>query len=130
MTPEAAEWFASITLGQVAAWSAAVTGVGLAIWKGWPAFRKVVGLLAASIKLVDTLSALPDDLAFIKHELDVNSGKSVKDTTIRTEAAVLKLVDDIGHVRRQNAALKTSVANVNRRLDKHIAASQQRGNDA
>jgi hypothetical protein len=132
-------WAATVTLGDVIAWLViAGTGAGI-LWKGWPIFRKGVGFLSRGIKLVDTLADLPAQLEFIKHELDLNSGKSVKDTTIRTEKLARELVaaigevrgdigavkDDVSHVKRQNAALKTAVAKSNRALAVHVAGSSE-----
>lgn len=117
------EWAAGVTLWDLitwVAWAAAVVG---AVWKGGPVIRKVSGLLSASIKLVDTLATLPADLETIKHELEANSGKSVKDITTRTELAVSKLTSEVSHVKRQAAALKTAQASTNRLLMEHLAAN-------
>lgn len=111
-------------IDQIIGWAAAAAFVGVALWKGWPIFRNVVERLAALVKLADTLATLPADLDFIKHELQANSGKSVKDIATRTELAVDSLVGEVAHVRRQNAALKTSISKTNRRLTEHI--EQQR----
>lgn len=127
MPDEFTIWLSSITLGQIVAVLAVVATVALAVWKGWPAFRKIVGLLARGIKLVDTLATLHDDLAVIRHELETNGGGSLKDAAVRTETrvaelrvVVTQLGDDLAHVKRQNAALKTSLAKTNRRLAEHI----------
>ncbi|MDY7528447.1 MULTISPECIES: hypothetical protein [unclassified Cryobacterium] len=109
-------WLQGVTLGDALLWLGGIIAAALAVWRGWPTFRKVVAFLARGIKLVDTLANLPEDLGFIKHELEANSGKSVKDITTRTEAAVNGISTEVAHVKRQGAALKTSVAKSNRRL--------------
>jgi len=110
------------------AWALGAVAVAvLLIWKGWPAFRKFVGILSRVVKLVDTLTDLPDDLAAIRHELEHNGGGSVKDAVARTEQAIADMRGDVadvrgdvGHVRRQVASLKTSLAKTNRRLDTNL----------
>lgn len=116
---------------QIIAWGIAAVLLGLIVWKGWPAFRKVVGILSRGIKLVDTLATLPDDLAAIRHELEHNGGGSTKDAVVRTERAVAELAErterrhaelaeQVAHVQRQAASLKTTVRKTNRKLDDHI----------
>ncbi|MEB0200563.1 hypothetical protein QN354_02185 [Cryobacterium sp. 5I3] len=108
----------------VVGWVGATTTVIVTVWKGWPTFRKVVRILGRFVTLTETLATLPDDLAFIKHELDANSGKSVKDIATRTEAAVAVLTEDMAHVKRQNASLKTSLSRTNRTLTEHMKGTQ------
>jgi outer membrane murein-binding lipoprotein Lpp len=121
-------WLATIPALQALAWiGGVVVVVVLAIKfvpRGWRAFRHIVSGLTRAIALVDTLATLPDDIGFIKHELDDNSGGSVKDAVKRTEKAVEdlsgvvgQLQRDLTHVRGQAASLKTSLAKTNRRLD-------------
>jgi len=112
----------------VSAGIGAVVGFIVAVRKAWP-------FVVRFVVLVNSLSTLPDDLAFIKHELDTNSGKSVKDIAMRTESAVAALTadvaqvkkqsselsDDVAHVKRQAASLKTTASRTNRRLTDHIA---------
>lgn len=128
--PEIPAWLAAVPLGEVLAWGGGAVAVVLAIWKGWPIFRKVVALLSASIKLVDTLATLPEDLATIKHELQHNGGGSVKDSVVRTENAVAELAAQVGvldgkvvHVQKQAASLKTTTQRTDRQLKEHIAAA-------
>jgi hypothetical protein len=115
------EWLFSQSVGQVAAWVGITVGAIVFVWKGWPAFKNLVKLLSASIKLVETLATLPDDLKAIKHELEHNGGGSVKDSVVRTEEAVKGLTREVGHIRRQSGQLKTAVARTNRRIDEHLA---------
>jgi len=117
-------WWATLHPDQWLWWVALVVAAIFIIWKGWPAFRKFVGILSRGVKLVDTLADLPDDLAAIRHELEHNGGGSVKDAVARTEQAIAEMRGDVadvrgdvGHVRRQVASLKTSLAKTNRRLD-------------
>lgn len=121
-----ADWFYSVPLSQLAGWAGAAAAVLVAMWKGgpkaWRAFKRLVGLLSASIKLVDTLATLPDDLAAIRHELEHNGGGSVKDSVVRTEQAIAELSRKVEHVQRQGASLKTTLAKTSRRLDDHIAS--------
>lgn len=114
-------WLYSLSFGTVAAWVGVFVGAVLFVWKGWPAFKNLVKLLSASIKLVETLATLPDDLKAIKHELEHNGGGSVKDSVVRTEEAVKGLTREVGHIRRQSGQLKTAVAKTNRRIDEHLA---------
>lgn len=111
------KWLNSIPLGTALLWVVGAIVLILAIWKGWPVFRKFVRSLSNFVKLVDTLGTLPVDIAFIKHELDDNSGGSVKDAVKRTEKAVADLSTEVTHIRGQAASLKTSVQKTNRRLD-------------
>lgn len=115
------EWLFSQSFGQVVAWIGIAVGAVVFVWKGWPAFKNLVRLLSASIKLVETLATLPDDLKAIRHELEHNNGGSVKDSVVRTEEAVKGLTRELAHVRRQQAAVKTSLARTNRRIDEHMA---------
>lgn len=110
-------WFASLSLGDVMVWLTAASAAVFVFWRGWPVARRVVGLLSAGIALVDTLATLPVELAAIRHELEANSGKSVKDIAVRTEAAVAGLRVDLDHVKRQSAALKTSATRTNKKID-------------
>jgi methyl-accepting chemotaxis protein len=124
------DWLNKIPLGQAIFVVVTIFGLIIAIWTGWP-------ILRALVKLTDTLATLPEDVAFIKHELDANSGKTVKDIATRTEKAVKEmsgelgslraevavLSGDVAHVKRQAAALKTSIAAHNKRLTEHIDAS-------
>lgn len=110
----------SIPLSQVLTWIGVAAAIIVMVWRGWPAFRRLVAFLSASVKLVDTLATLPDDLAAIRHELERNGGGSIKDSVVRTEQAVAELATEVAHVRRQSAALKTSIAKTNRRLSDHI----------
>jgi outer membrane murein-binding lipoprotein Lpp len=126
------DWLNTITPGQAVFVIVVAVSLITALWKGWPIVR-------ALVKLTDTLATLPEDVAFIKHELNANSGKTVKDIATRTEKAVndlsgevvslraevSTLSGDVGHVRRQTAALKTSIARHNQRLTAHIIVSPE-----
>jgi septal ring factor EnvC (AmiA/AmiB activator) len=122
-------WLEAVPPGTVLTCGGVVVALILVVWKGWPAFRRLVALLAASVKLVDTLATLPDELSAIRHQLEHNGGGSVKDAVTRTEQSVADLRKEVAdlngevaHVRRQAAALKTSIAKTNRRLDERSAA--------
>lgn len=117
------DWLGTVSALQVIAFLGALIGLGVALRKAWPTIR-------AAVKLVDTLGDLPAKLERITHELEHNTGTSLKDAVKRTEDAVtgldgrinklaqhLEVVsEDVAHVKRQAASLKTSVARVNRRL--------------
>jgi hypothetical protein len=119
------------TLGEFFAWLAAVGAAVFGVWKAWPIFRRTVSGLSKAIKLADTLVTLPADIAFIRGQLDTNHGGSVKDATIRTEAAVAELTAKFSGlettvasidartvaVEKQGRSLKASVYNTNRKLD-------------
>jgi hypothetical protein len=110
-------WFAALNLGDVIAWVSAAGAAAFVIWRGWPIAKRVIFLLAKGVELVDTLGTLPVELAAIRHELEANSGKSVKDIAVRTEAAVTEIRLEMAYVKRQGAALKTSVTRTNKKLD-------------
>lgn len=117
------EWLASIPIGTAVAWIGGAVAAVLAVWKGWPAFRKLVGVLSRLVKLVDLLATLPEELGAIRHELEHNGGGSIKDSVVRTERAVAELSGEVKYVRRQAASLKTTAARTARRLDDHIINS-------
>jgi hypothetical protein len=112
-----AAWIQSLNVADVIAWLSAVSAAVFVIWRGWPIAKRVIFLLAKGVELVDTLGTLPVELAAIRHELEANSGKSVKDIAVRTEAAVAGLLVELEHVKRQGAALKTSAIRTNKKLD-------------
>lgn len=112
-----AAWFSAFDFASALAWSPVVGVIIFILWRGWPIARRVIFLLAKGVELVDTLGTLPVELAAIRHELEANSGKSVKDIAVRTEAAVAGMRSELEHVKRQGAALKTSVIRTNKKLD-------------
>lgn len=113
-----------ITAAQFVVWVAAsVATLTVAVksrHKVWAWFKSVHTWLGGFIRLVETIGTLASDMAEVKHELQHNGGGSVKDATARTEAAVNDLQRTVDHVKRQNAALKTTVRRVEKTLAEHI----------
>lgn len=135
------EWvsdlWASLVTFQPVGWVAVVVGAVAAVLKWgpswWDGARKVHGNVGALFRLADTLATLPADLAAIKHELQHNGGGSTKDALVRTEAAVEALRGevagvraDVAHVKRQGAAMKTTM----RRVDSRVAQLESVGEPA
>ena len=116
-----------VDAAQVIAWALALIALILLAWKGWPAIRRATEAAHRSVRLVDTLTTLPEDLEFIKGELRENGGGSVKDLVIANTAAVTELRGDVAHVKRQAAALKTSIAKTNRTIKEHIGGQDEPG---
>ncbi|KQR91282.1 hypothetical protein ASF93_08015 [Microbacterium sp. Leaf347] len=113
-----------ITAAQFVVWAAAViAALTVAVrsrHKVWASLKSVHTWLGGFIRLVETIGTLANDMAEVKHELQHNGGGSVKDATARTEAAVNELRATVDHIKRQNAALKTTVRRVDKALVEHI----------
>jgi outer membrane murein-binding lipoprotein Lpp len=120
-----------VDAAQVIGWALALGALVVVAVKGWPAIRRATAAASRAVALVDALATLPEDLEFIKGELRENGGGSVKDAVVRTEASVKTLTADVetltadvGHVKRQAASLKTSIARANRTIKEHIGGQQ------
>lgn len=78
----------SVSVLQLVGWVLGILGLIAFFVKGWPKIR-------AFVRLVDSLADLPEfmetttrKLEEVHHETHLNNGGSIKDSTIRTEAAV------------------------------------------
>ena len=99
-------------------------GLGFGIAAVFWIIRRVWPFVVRAVALVNALSVLPTwmdtvtaDVKTVRHEVLPNSGKSLADAQNRTEAMVNKLVGDVAHVRRQQAALKTTQARLARKVE-------------
>lgn len=118
-------WLAGINLLQALGILAGIIALIVFIKKGWPWLRAAVHLLETLGTLAEDMSSLKSDVALIKHEVLPNGGGSLKDQATRTEEAVGELTLQVAHVRRQQAATKTTLARTEKTLTDHIANNKE-----
>jgi hypothetical protein len=118
-------WLQSISLWQLAGGVLALIALIAFIRKGWPWLRAAVHLLETLGTLAEDMASLKTNVAAIKHEVLPNGGSSLKDQATRTETAVGKLTSEVAHIRRQQAATKTTLTRTEKRLAEHLTPSKE-----
>lgn len=124
MTAWVAFW-EGVNVVQLVAWVVGIVAVVTFVFKGWPVLRKFVRTIDVVIQLSDVLPRLQADVSMIKHEVLPNGGGSLKDQATRTEGTLDELAVQVAHVRRQQAATKTTLARTERTLTDHIATTKE-----
>lgn len=123
MPPEIQAWAESVSLWQVIGWGAAVVGVVLFFWKGWPWLRKTATAIVHFAQIVDAVQELPafiertdktldsqnKSIADIHHEVHYNNGSSVKDGVQRVETGLAGLHVEVAMVASELAQAKESL---------------------
>ena len=126
----APSWLQWVIIGVVIIGSVA-TVIGFAT-KVWPLFLKFVATITALDDLprfiVDTdkfRADINDTIQQMNHELSPNGGSSLVDRSKRNEEAIQELLRGQQHVTRQVAAVKTTIARTDKKLDAHLKAIEK-----
>lgn len=109
--------FGDLRVVQAALWLLLILAIGGFIIKNWSRIRQ-------TFRIIDALIALPAAMAKIDevhHEVKPNTGTSLNDSQRRTEAKVVKLVEQVSTIEEEFSKFKTASIEIDGELRKAIA---------